>query len=218
MSPRTRDRIFAACGIAFVVLELAGFGLGGSTRQLSVASSAAKIANTLAAPAAPLSWVGAYLDLLAQGTFLAFAVWACGKLGGGLLGQLGRATATSYATLSIASLAVMNTIAYRAGHGLSTQLARALITANEALFIGTWFLIAFFLLAVGALALSGARSMLGWSAIGIALFTLLATAIAVNSLGQLSILLFFAWIVGASVGLGRSSGHTHATAPVGDLA
>ena len=203
MKERTQDRLFAACGIGFVVLELVGFGLGGSTHQLTVSSSATKISNTLATPADTVSWVGAYLDLLGFGAFLAFAVWACAKLGGSLLGQVGRAAGTSYVALSVASLAVQDTIAYRAGHGLSTQLARTLVTANEALFVGSWFLIAFFLLAAGALALGAARRALGWSALGIALFTLVTTAISVNNLGQLSILLFFAWTLGASIALGR---------------
>lgn len=217
MSAHVEDRLFAACGIAFVLLELVGFALGGDTHQLTVTSGMTKIADTLATPAGSLSWVGAYLDLLGFGAFLAFAVWACARLGGGLLGQLGRATATSYATLSVASLAVVDTIAYRAGHGLDTQLARTLITANEALFVGTWFFIAFFLLTAGALALTTASRVVGWSAIGIALFTLVATAISINNLGQLSTLLFFAWVVGASIALGRSA-RAPATAPAGHLA
>ena len=68
----------------------------------------------------------------------------------------------------------MNAVAYRAGHGLNIQLAQALITTNEALFVGTWFLMAFFLLATGSLALQGSRPLLGWSAVAVALFTLLA--------------------------------------------
>ena len=44
-------------------------------------------------------WVGAYLELLSVGAFLAFAVWACVKLGGGLLGAIGHAAAAGYATL-----------------------------------------------------------------------------------------------------------------------
>ena len=43
--------------------------------------------------------------MLSFGFFLAFAVWACAKLGGGLLGPIARAAATGYATLSVASLA-----------------------------------------------------------------------------------------------------------------
>ena len=204
MSDRAQDSLFAASGIAFVVLELAGVGLGGSTHQLTVTSNAATIAQTLGKPASTVSWVGAYLDLLSFGAFLAFAVWVCATLGSGLLGQLGRAAATSYATVSVVSLAVMDTIAYRAGHGLSVSLARTLVTANEAIFVATWFLMAFFMLTLGALALRSAHRALGGTAIAIALFTLVATAISVNNLGQLSILLFFGWIIGASVTLGRA--------------
>jgi hypothetical protein len=203
MKERTQHLLFAGCGIGFVVLELVGFGLSGSKHQLTVSSSATKISNTLATPADTVSWVGAYIELLSFGAFLAFAIWACGKLGGSLLGQVGRAAATSYATLSVASLALQDTIAYRAGHGLTTQLARTLIAANEALYVCSWFLIAFFLVAAGTLALSSTRRVLGGSAIGIALFTLVATAISVDNLGQFSTLLFFAWTLGASIALGR---------------
>lgn len=212
MNARRERRLFATCGVIFVLFELVGFGLGGSTHQLSVSSSTVKIAATLATPASPVSWVGAYLDILSFGAFLAFATWTCATLGGGgLLGTVGGAMATSYATLSIASLAVMNAVAYRAGHGLNIQLARALITTNEALFVGTWFLMAFFLLATGSLALHGSRPLLGWSAVAIALFTLLATALSVTGVGQLSVLLFFAWIISASISLSRGA-HTYQTA------
>jgi hypothetical protein len=62
---------------------------------------------------------------------------------------------------------------------------------------------ALFLIAAGASALGSARRRLGRSAIGIALFTLLATAVSVTGVGQFGILLFFGWIVSASVSLGR---------------
>jgi hypothetical protein len=206
MNGRTQDRLFAACGIASVVLELAGFGIataGGRTHNLTISSSAAQVAHALAKPSGNLVWVGAYLELLSLGAFLAFAVWACAKLGGGLLGGLGRAAGTSYATLSIASIGIGNAIAYRAGHGLDVQLGRALVTVGEALYVGTWFLSAFFLLAAGALALISGRRALGWSAVGIAFVTLTATAVSLENLGQLSVLLWLAWIVGASVALAR---------------
>jgi hypothetical protein len=206
MNERMHDRLFAACGIASVVLQLAGSGLatvGGRTHNLTAASTAAQIAHALAKPAGTAVWVGAYVELLSFGAFLAFAVWACAKLGGGLLGAIARAAGTSYATLGVASLGVMNAIAYRAGHGLSVQLGSALVTVNEALYIGTWFLSTFFLLAAGALALTSSRRALGWSAIGIALVTLVATAVSFDNLGQLSVLLWFAWIVWASITLVR---------------
>jgi hypothetical protein len=211
MIGRTQDRLFAVCGIAFVALELGGVALGGKTHHLTVSSSAAQIAHALAKPAGTLSWVGGYLELLSFGCFLAFAVWACTRLGGGLLGQIARAAGASYATLSVASLAVVDAISYRAGHGLDVQLGRTLVSVNEALYVGSWFLIAFFLLAAGASALGSARRSLGWSAIGIALFTLLATAVSVSGLGQFGILLFFAWVVCASVSLARGTQATAGT-------
>jgi hypothetical protein len=205
MVARTQDRLFAVCGIAFVVLELMGVAIGGKTHHLTVSSSATQVAHALATPADTLSWVGGYLELLSFGFFLAFAVWASSKLGGGLLGQIARAAGTSYATLSIASLAVIDAISYRAGHGINVQLGRALVSVNGALYIGTWFLIAFFLIAAGASALGSAHRRLGWSAIGIALFTLLGTAVSVTGVGQFGILLFFVWIVWASLSLGRGA-------------
>lgn len=90
MNGRTGDRVLAACGIAFVVLQLGAFTLGGSTHQLTIAASATEITQAVAKPASTLSWAGAYLNLLSIGVFLAFAGWACSKLGGGLLGQIAR--------------------------------------------------------------------------------------------------------------------------------
>jgi hypothetical protein len=206
MIGRTQDRLFAACGIASVVLELAGVGIasaGGRTHNLTISSSAAQIAHALAKPSGNLVWVGAYLELLSFGAFLGFAIWACTRLGGGLLGTIGSAAGTSYATLSVASLGLADAIAYRAGHGLGVQLGSTLVTVNEALYVGTWFLSAFFLLATGALALTAGRRALGWSAVGIALVTLIATAVSVENLGQFSVLLWLAWIICASITLAR---------------
>ena len=203
MIARMQDRLFAACGIAFVALELGGVAIGGKTHHLTVSSSPTQVAHALAKPAGTLSWVGGYLELLSFGFFLAFAIWASSRLGGGLLGQIARAAGTSYATLSVASLAVIDAISYRAGHGIDVQVGRALVSVNGALYVGSWFLIAFFLIAAGTSALGSARRRLGWSAIGIALFTLLATAVSVTGVGQFGILLFFIWIVWASVSLGR---------------
>ena len=205
MNERTQDRLFAASGIASVLVMLAGVAIGatGGREFATISSTPAQIAHALAKPAGPAVWVGAYLELLSFGCFLAFAVWACAKLGGGLLGAIGRATATSYATVSVVALAVGDAIEYRAGHGVGVQLGSALITINEALFVGTWFLAVFFLLAVGPLALMSDRRGLGWSAIGTAAIILVLTAVSLDNLGQLSNLLWLIWIVGASIALGR---------------
>jgi hypothetical protein len=206
MTERMQDRLFGTCGVASVALTLAGTAIAtvaGKTHNLTVSSTTAQIAHALAKPAGNGVWVGAYLELLSVGAFLAFVVWASAKLGGGLLGAIARAAGTSYATITIASLGLMAAIAYRAGHGLDAQLGRTLVTVNEAIFICTWFLSVFFLLAAGPLALTAGRRALGWSAIGVALITLVTTAISFNNLGQMSGMLWFAWIIYASIALAR---------------
>lgn len=215
MNEWMHDRLFAACGIASVAVMLAGVGIGatGGRQFVTITSTPAEIAEAVAKPAGTAVWVGAYLELLSFGCFLAFAVWACAKLGGGLLGQVARAAATSYATVSVASLAVMDTIAYRSGHGMGLQLATTLVTLNEALFVVTWFLSTFFLLAAGPLALKAGHRVLGWSAIAVAAIVLVLTPASLDNLAQLANLLWLAWIVAASVALGRRRG-----APIGVVA
>ena len=216
MNERTHDRLFAGCGIAFVVLTLVGVVIatvGGKTHNLTISSTPTQIAHAVAKPAGTAVWIGAYLELLSVGAFLAFAVWACAKLGGGLLGAIGRAAATGYATVTIASLGVMAAIAYRAGHGMGVQLATALVTLNEAVYVTTWFMSVFFLLAAGALALTQTRRALGWSAIGVATLTLIGTAVSLENLGQMSGMLWFAWIVYASIAIARGK-----PAPAGAVA
>ena len=206
MNDRTHDRLFAGCGIAFVVLELVGTiiaTVGGKTHNLTISSTPAQVAHAVANPAGTAVWIGAYLEMLSVGAFLAFAVWACVKLGGGLLGAIGRAAATGYATAMLVSLTMMAALAYRAGHGIGVQLATTVVTLNEALYVGTWFLTVFFLLATGALALSGARRALGWSAIAVAVLTLIGAAVSVENVGQFSVMLWFAWIVYASIAVAR---------------
>jgi hypothetical protein len=206
MNDRTHDRLFAGCGIAFVVLELVGAiiaTVGGKTHNLTISSTPAQVAHAVAKPAGTAVWIGAYLEMLSVGAFLAFAVWACVKLGGGLLGAIGRTAATGYATAMLVSLTIMAALAYRAGHGISVQLATTVVTLNEALYVGTWFLSVFFLLATGALALSGARRALGWSAIAVAVLTLIGAAVSVENVGQFSVMLWFAWIVYASIAVAR---------------
>jgi hypothetical protein len=213
MKQRTQDLLFAACGIASVVVLLAGVGIGaaGDREFATATSSTAQVTKALATPAGNAVWTGAYMELLSFGFFIAFAVWACTKLGGGVLGSIGRAAATAYTTLGVASLCLMGAIEYRAGHGVGLQLGRTLITLNEALYIGTWFLAVFFLLAVGPLALASGRRLLGWSAIATAAITLVTTAASFDNLGQMSNLLWLAWIVAASIALGRGE-REHRTA------
>lgn len=215
MNERIHDRLFAASGIASVVLMLAGVVIGstGGRQFATVTSTPAEIADAVAKPVGTAAWTGAYLELLSFGCFLAFAIWACAKLGGGLLGQIACAAATSYAAVSVAALAVMDTIAYRSGHGMGLQLATTLVTLNEAIFVVTWFLSAFFLLAIGPLALQAGHRRLGWSAIAVAAIVLVLTPLSLDNLAQLANFLWLIWIVAASLVLGARR-----SAPVGAVA
>ena len=177
MSEHAQNRLFAACGIASVVLLLVGslVGSAGGQPSYTLGSSSAHIVHELAKPVGPAGWAGAYVELLSFGCFLAFLVWACARLGGGMLGAIARAAGLGYATLSITALGVMDALAYRAGHGVGAQLGTALANVSSALFVASWLLAAFFLLAAGPAALASGRRALGWSAIAVAALTLIGT-------------------------------------------
>jgi hypothetical protein len=78
-----------------------------------------------------------------------------------------------------------------------------LITLNEAVYVCTWFMSVFFLLAIAPMALADGRRIIGWSAIGISVVVLVTTAVSLDNLGQMSNLLWLAWVAGTSVSLAR---------------
>jgi hypothetical protein len=216
MNARLQDRWFAGLGVASVVLELAAVVVGqsGGRQMATITSSPAQIAHALAQPAHTAAWVGAYVEVLSFGCFLAFAVWACAKLGGGLLGQIGIASATAYATLSIAALALDDAQLYRSGKGMGLALGTTLITVQEAMYVCTWFLSVFFLLAVAPLALSSGHRVVGWSGVAVATLTLVLTPLSVDNVAQMAQFLWLVWIVLASIALARSPRTAHAAAAV----
>jgi hypothetical protein len=206
MTGRLHDRWFALCGIAFVVLELGGTFLsmaGGKTHGLTVGSSTADIARAIATPVGAGVWAGAYMELLSVGFFLAFAVWLAERLGGGMLGSIVRLAAAASAGGGLGSLALMNVISYRAGHGMGMDVAKTLVTASEAIYVGTWFLTATLLAAAGLLAVRAGRRSIGWSALAIVAYTLVLTAVSFDGAGQFSQLLYLLWVVVTSIALAR---------------
>jgi hypothetical protein len=205
MNARTQDRLFASCGIATVALSLGGLftSIAGGAPFVTLGSSPSKVVSDLDATAGTGVWAGVYIQMLSLGVFLAFAVWATASLGGGLWGAIARSAATSYATVTAASLCAWGVVDFRAGHGMEAQLATALVYLPEALLVGSWFLFAFFLLAVGVLALTAARPALGWTAIAFAVITLIGAAMPTRDLGQWSGWLWYVWIVWASISLAR---------------
>jgi hypothetical protein len=202
------DRLFALCGILFVALQLGGTFLAmaaGKTHDLTIGSSTGRIARALAHPVGAGVWAGAYMEMLSVCFFLAFAVWAAERLGGGLLGSLIKLAAAAAAGGGIVALAIINVISYRAGHGMSLDVAKTLVTTGEAVYVATWFLNATLLTAAGLLALRTGRRTIAWSALAIVVYTLVLTPLSVDNAGQFSQILFLLWIVATSIALARRS-------------
>jgi hypothetical protein len=207
MNART-DRLFALCGIAFVALQLGGTFLAmaaGKTHDLTIGSSTTGIARAIAHPVGAGVWAGAYMEMLSVCFFLAFAVWAADRLGGGLLGSIIKLAAAAAAGCGIVSLAIINVISYRAGHGMSLDVAKALVTTAEAVYVATWFLNATLLSAAGLLALRARRRIIAWCALGIVAYTLVLTPLSVDNAGQFSQILYLLWVAGTSIALARRS-------------
>lgn len=215
MTARLHDRLFALCGVLFVVLELGGafIAMGsGKTHDLTISSTTSDIAKAIAHPVGAGVWAGAYMELVSVIFFLAFAVWATEKLGSGSLGSVARLAAAANAGAGLVALGIGNAISYQAGNGMSVSTARALVTVNEAVYVSTWFVVAGFLAAVGLLALRAGRRIVGWSALGIVAYTLVLTPLSLDNFGQFSQMFFLLWVLGTSIALARTP--RRAAAPV----
>lgn len=206
MTSRLQDRLFAACGVLYVVFELGGafIAMGtGKTHTLTVSSTTSDIASALAHPVGAGTWVGAYMEAVSVCFFLAFAAWVTAKLGGGLLGSVARLAAAANVGAGLVSLGIGDAISYEAGRGMAVPVARALVTVNEAAFVCSWFIVAGFLAAVGLMALQAGRRVAGWSALAIVALTLVLTPLSFDNLGQMTQLLAPIWVVCVSVALVR---------------
>jgi hypothetical protein len=206
MTERVHDRWFALCGIVFVVLELGGTFLSmatGKTHGLTVGSSTAAVGRAIANPVGTGVWAGAYMELLSVGFFLAFAVWLADRLGGGLFGSILRLAAAANAGGGLVSLALINVLSYRAGHGIAIDSAETIVTTSEAIYVGTWIFTATMLAAAGLLALRAGRPVIAWSALAIVAYTLVFTPLSFDGAGQFSQLLYLAWVGAVSIALTR---------------
>ena len=215
MHERTQDRLFALCGILFVAFQLGGTFLAmatGKTHGLTIGTSNAAVAHAIAHPVGAAVWAGAYLEMLSVCFFLAFAVWAAERLGGGMLGSIMKLAAAAAAGGGIVALAIINVISYRAGHGMGLDVAKTLVTSGEAIYVATWFLNATLLAAAAFLALGSGRRAIGWSALAIVGYTLVFTALSLDNAGQFSQMLYLLWILATSIALARGEAEVGALA------
>ena len=211
-SGRLGLRLGAACGLAHVVLEFVGFGIGAASGSYAIDSysSTAEIAKAIAQPATIGGWIGAYLEVVAFLAFIAFAarLWATLRRAEGEPAWLA-ATALGagllFVGLTLVAFAAGGAAYYRAGHGLDVQVARALSDVGQACFILTWAVGAVFL-GASALVILGWRALprwLGWSAALLALTLLAAVAVPTSTLAMIPVFLFYGWLVAASIVLLR---------------
>lgn len=200
MTTDRRARIAAACGVLFVVLELAGVAVasGAGRPTVTLADPLAKIVAAFAEPAATGVWVGAYLELLALGAFAGFTAWLFrGRGGGDAAARAGLVAAAAYVAVTAVGLVFGNVLEYRAGHGLGAQETLALFDVQTGLLTVSWGF------AAGVLACAPVRGWLRRAGLVIAGLLLLAMAAPTAGASQFPLILFFIWVVAASVALAR---------------
>ena len=107
--------------------------------------------------------------------------------------------------VSVASLGLLDAIAYRSGKGMSVQLGSTLITVNEALYVGTWFSLCSFSCPSAHWRSRRVIACSAGAAIAIAVVQLVTTAVSLDNLGEMTFTLWLVWIVGASIALARGT-------------
>ena len=153
-----QDRLFAALGIGSVVAELAGFAIGsiGGRPFVTITSSPADVRSAFGSSVTTAAWVGAYVECSASECS---SPSPSGRPRNSAAGRSARSQPPRqrYAAVSIGALGIGDALAYRAGHGMGVQLASTLVTLNEAVYVCTWFLSVFYLLAIAPMALAAGR-------------------------------------------------------------
>src|SRR4051812_20211882 len=179
------SRLGPLSGVAFVVLELAGFAVGsaGGRANVTLGDSTAKIVNAFADPVGSGVWVGAYLELASLAAFALFAAWLF-RSRRGPLATAGLLAAGAYIAVTIVSLVIGDVLEYRAGHGIGSQEILALFDLQAGLFAASWGIGAAFLV------LAPATGWLRRSALAIAALSLVGMAIPTAAVGQFAAMLF----------------------------
>jgi hypothetical protein len=195
MSEGRISRIGALSGALFVVMQFAGVAIG-SRPMVTLSDSSSKIVQELSAPVGSGAWVGSYLELMSLGAFAVFAatLFAARRE---RLATAGLVAAGVYVALTAASLVVAGVLQYRAGRGLGATETLTLFDLQSGLFIASWAA------AAGVLALVPLGGWLRRSALAIAVLLAAAVAAPKAEPAQLAMMLFFAWVLTASVVLAR---------------
>jgi hypothetical protein len=208
----TEDRFFRLgplCGLLFVVLNFGGamVASAGGRAMVTLGDSNAKIVHAFADPVGAGAWIGAYAELLSLPAFAVFAAWLF-RSRHGVVARVGMLGAASYLAVTTLSLVIGDVLAYQAGDGLGAQTILALFDLQAALFAVSWGI------AGGILAIAPVK---GWSrraALAIAALSFVGMAMPKAAPGQLATMLFFVWVLAASVAPMLRRGEAAGAAPV----
>ena len=209
MSEDRLSRLGPLCGLLFVVLELAGTAIGsaGGRAMVTLGDSNAKIVRAFADPVGTGAWIGAYMEILSMPAFAVFAVWLF-RSSSGMVVRVGLLGVASYLVITTVSLVIGDVLSYKSGHGLVTQTVLALFDLQAGLFAVSWAV------AGGILAIAPVTGWLRRAALFIAALSFAGMAVPKAGPGQLAAMLFFVWVLAASVGPMLRRRGAAATSPV----
>jgi hypothetical protein len=163
--------------------------------------------DAFADPVGTGAWIGAYLELLSLPVFAVFAAWLF-RSQRGVLGRIGMLGAASYLAVTTLSLVIGDVLSYQSGRGLNAQTILALFDLQAGLFAVSWGV------AGGILAIAPVTGWLRRAALAIAALSFVGMAIPKAGPGQFAAMLFFVWVLAASIGPMVRRRGAAATSPV----
>jgi hypothetical protein len=208
MSHRHVPLVPALSGVASIVFLFAGQAFGGSSPDLTASRS--KIASWVAGQHhGAAAYAGGIIELLGILTLIVFAatLWSVlrdGDSDDGIAAATAFGAGLTSAAVKLASVPAAFAATWR--HGLSPQLAAALIDMNNVSFVLTWTLDAVMFAAAATVIFRRAvlPRWLGWLG-AVTAVLLIVSAPAADVVPPLAMLLGFVWIVATSVVLTRRS-------------
>jgi len=207
----TISKLGAVSGAIGFTLAIGAIVVGASTGTQAAGPGASldEIARAYAAPASPLVWVGAWLQMLALLCLFAFSGRLAKALTSGpddaleWLVATASAAARAFVVLTLVGFAVGSAARFRAGPDLNLAVVTALFDVHVALYVASWAISAVFLAAAAVLVVRS-RTLpvwLGWAAALVALVNLGAVVLPASPLASFPNLLIWLWALAVSITL-----------------
>lgn len=193
-------RLPIASGLFAAVAIVAGFIVSAASGRapVTLGSSTAEIAAALEEPAATGVWLGLGLEAAGLLAILVFGAALAERLTGWLAHAVAGA-AVAWSAVSLVAIAAVALYERQAGTGIDPETARAFVGLAGLLYAATWL--------IGALLLAVAGTVFGrvlrWSAVAIAVLSVMALAAPASETAQLPAFLQLVWIGSASAALLR---------------